>query len=78
MFEFLKNIDLKTVGNVITMINPVAGIVVKSIDVIVNSDNQNISNESVVTILESLSKSKGNEIDEQFIRIAKNYLENRV
>lgn len=77
MFDFLKKIDLETVGNVITLVNPVAGIVVKSIDAIVNSDNETISNDSVVKVVESLSKSKGNNVDEELVTLVKTYLVNK-
>ncbi len=63
MFEFLKKLDLEAIGSVITLVNPVAGIVVKSIDAIVSSQNETVSNESVVRVLESMSKSKGNDLD---------------
>lgn len=77
MFEFLKNIDLKSVGNVITLVNPVAGIVVKTIDVIVNSDNQSISNQSTIKVLQSISKSTKNNVDDELINIVKLYLDNK-
>ncbi len=76
MFSFLKNIDLGTIGNIITLVNPVAGLVVKSIDAIANSENETISNESVVKVLNSMSKSKGNTADDELLFIVSQYLDN--
>jgi len=77
MIEFFKNINFEIVGNVITSINPVAGLVVKSIDTIVKSKNEHISNESTIKILESLSKSTKNDVDDKVICMVKTYLECR-
>lgn len=77
MFDFLKNLDLETIGNVITVFNPVAGIVVKSIDAVVNSDNESISNDSVIKVVESMSKSKGNDADTELVDLIALYLENK-
>ncbi len=74
MFDFLKKIDFNAIGNVITLINPVAGLVVKSIDAIVNSDNETISNESVIKVVKSLSNSKGNNADSELVSIVSEYL----
>ena len=69
--------NLETIGNVITLVNPVAGLVVKSIDKIVNSENEKISNGSTIKILESISKSTGNDVDDELIALVKNHLESK-
>jgi len=70
--------NLETIGNVITLVNPVAGLVVKSIDKIVNSENEKISNGSTIKILESISKSTGNDVDDELIALVKAHLVSKV
>jgi hypothetical protein len=75
MEDFFKNIDFQMVGNAITTINPVAGLVVKSIDAIVNSSNENVSDKSVLNILQSISNDTTNKVDDKLICMVKSYLE---
>ena len=75
MSDFFKNIDFQMVGDLITSVNPVAGLVVKSIDTIVSSKNESISNDSTIKILEHLSRSTKNDVDDKLICIVKSYLE---
>jgi hypothetical protein len=70
--------NLGSIGSVITLVNPVAGLVVKSIDAIVNSENEKISNDSTIKVLESISKSTGNDVDDVLINIVKTHLANKV
>jgi len=70
--------NLETIGNVITLVNPVAGLVVKSIDKIVNSKNESISNDSTIKVLESISKSTGNNVDDELIALVKTHLASKV
>jgi len=69
--------NLDSIGNLITIVNPVAGLVVKSIDKIVNSKNETISNDSTIKVLESISKSTGNDVDDELIALVKNHLESK-
>jgi len=77
MFDFLEKLDLKSIGKVISLINPVAGIVIQSIDAIVKSENESISNDSTVKVLESISKSTGNNVDNELIAIVKAHLDSK-
>ncbi len=61
-WDIVKN-SLGAIGTVVTMVNPMAGAVIKITDAIVNSENESISNESVIKVLESMAKSKGNNLD---------------
>lgn len=60
--------NLDTIGNVVTIINPVAGVVVKSIDAIVNSENESISDNSVMNVIESMSHSRANSLDQDKLK----------
>ncbi|RLA83623.1 MAG: hypothetical protein DRG78_03815 [Epsilonproteobacteria bacterium] len=73
--SFLDSIDFDMIGNLVTTVNPVAGMVIKGINAIVKSDNESISNSSTIDILESLSKSTDNNVDDKLICIVKAYLE---
>jgi hypothetical protein len=75
MTNFFEDIDFQLVGNVITTVNPVAGLVIKGLDTIVNSDNETVSNDSTIKILETLSKSTDNNVDDKLICMVKTYLE---
>jgi len=77
MFDFLEKLDLKSIGKVISLINPVAGIVIQSIDAIVKSENESISNDSTVKVLESISRSTGNNVDDELLAIVKAHLDSK-
>ena len=74
MDDFFESIDFKMVSNVVTTINPVAGLLVKGVDAIVNSENENISDNSIVTVLEAMAKSSKNKADDKLICLVKAYL----
>jgi len=69
--------NLGAIGSVITLVNPVAGLVIKSIDAVVNSENESVSNDSTIKILESISKSNGNNVDNELIDIVKSHLQSK-
>lgn len=74
-WDTFSSIDLGTVGNIVTLINPVAGGVIKTIDLIVDSNNESISNESVMNVVEAMGKSKGNTLDSKKYEAIKKILE---
>jgi hypothetical protein len=69
--------NLDTIGTFVSMVNPVAGAVVKITDAIVNSENETISNDSVSKVLHSMSQSNGNGVDKELLNIVDNYLANK-
>ena len=75
MANLWDSINFNMVGNVVTTFNPVAGLVIKGIGMIVDSDNESITNDSVVNVVEAMSKSKGNTLDSQKVEAIKKILE---
>lgn len=66
-WDIFDNIDLKTVGKVVSMANPMAGGVIATIGLIVDSKNESISNDSVIKTIKAMEPSKGNSLNSEKI-----------